>query len=165
LLETAWPASERIASCVARVRDAWDGCPPGRSCHQDVSDAFGRLREATALLRPELAKATISVTPTSALRWQIPNLADFANRHPDIDFRILSTERVLSFQSDGIDLAVRQGCQPFGAQSGIELLLRQSIVAATRVVTERQARTSMARKRFTQQVTTQMTMEWRTRGK
>ena len=102
---------------------------PGRAYHQDVGDAFGRLREATALLRPELAKVTISVTPTFALRWLIPNLPDFTSRHPDIDFRILSTERVLSFRSDSIDLAVRQGSPPFGAQFETDLLFRQSIVA------------------------------------
>ena len=102
---------------------------PGRAYHEEVSDAFARLREATARLRPGLAKVTISVTPTFASRWLIPNLPDFTARHPEIDFRILSTERVLSFRSDGIDLAVRQGRPPFGAQLDVELLFRQSVVA------------------------------------
>ena len=101
----------------------------GRAYHAEVSDAFGRLREATALLRPGPAKVTISVTPTFASRWLIPNLPDFTARHPEIDFRILATERVLSFRGDGIDLAVRQGRPPFGAQLDAELLFRQSIVA------------------------------------
>ena len=87
------------------------------------------LREATALLRPGLEKVTISVTPTFASRWLIPNLPDFTTRHPEIDFRILSTERVLSFRSDGIDLAIRQGRPPFGAQLDVELLFRQSVIA------------------------------------
>ena len=103
--------------------------PSGRGYHAEVSDAFARLREATALLRPGPAKVTISVTPTFASRWLIPNLPDFTTRHPEIDFRILSTERVLSFRGDGIDLAVRQGRPPFGAQLDVELLFRQSIVA------------------------------------
>ena len=102
---------------------------PGRAYHEEVSDAFGRLREATALLGPAPAKVTISVTPTFASRWLIPNLPDFTTRHPEIDFRILSTERVLSFRNDGIDLAVRQGRPPFGGQLDVERLFRQSIVA------------------------------------
>lgn len=101
----------------------------GRGYHQFVSDAFSRLREATAALRPESSKVTISVTPTFASRWLIPNLPKFTATYPDIDFRILSTERVLSFRSDGIDLAVRQGKPPFGAQFDVDLLFRQSIVA------------------------------------
>ncbi len=101
----------------------------GRGYHQAVSDAFNRLREATGSLRPESSKVTVSVTPTFASRWLIPNLPAFTSSHPDIDFRILSTERVLSFRSDGIDLAVRQGKPPFGAQFDVDLLLKQSIVA------------------------------------
>lgn len=102
---------------------------PGRAYHEAVGDAFGRLREATALLRPGPAKVTISVTPTFASRWLIPNLPDFTARHPDIDFRVLSTERVLSFHGDGIDLAVRQGRPPFGARLDAVRLFRQSVVA------------------------------------
>lgn len=101
----------------------------GRGYHQAVSDAFKRLREATGMLRPESSKVTISVTPTFASRWLIPNLPAFTTTHPDIDFRILSTERVLSFHSDGIDLAIRQGNPPFGAQFDVDLLFRQSIIA------------------------------------
>ncbi|WP_236994824.1 LysR substrate-binding domain-containing protein [Granulosicoccus antarcticus] len=101
----------------------------GHGYHQEVSEAFARLRAATLLLRPEEARVTISVTPTFASRWLIPNLSQFTALHPEIDFRILSTERVLSFHSDGIDLAVRQGRAPFGAQLDVDLLFRQSIVA------------------------------------
>lgn len=103
----------------------------GRSYHQAVSEAFSRLREATGLLKPDSAKVTISVTPTFASRWLIPNLADFTDTYPDIDFRILSTERVLSFHGDGIDLAVRQGKPPFGAQFEVDLLFKQSIIAVS----------------------------------
>ena len=101
----------------------------GRAYHQEVSEAFDHLKDATARLRPQPSKVTISVTPTFASRWLIPNLPDFTAQHPEVDFRILSTERVLSFQNDGIDLAVRQGSPPFGAQFDVELLFRQSIVA------------------------------------
>jgi len=101
----------------------------GRGYHQEVHYAFGHLREATALLKPEETKVTISVTPTFASRWLIPNLPAFNALHAEIDLRILSTERVLSFHSDGIDLAVRQGKPPFGAQLDVDLLFRQSVIA------------------------------------
>ncbi|WP_368040225.1 LysR substrate-binding domain-containing protein [Ruegeria atlantica] len=71
----------------------------------------------------------ISVTPTFASKWLISNLPDFTATHPSIDLRIVATERVSSFYSDGIDLAVRQGNPPFGAAIEAHLLFRQDIVA------------------------------------
>ena len=101
----------------------------GRSYHRQVADAFDSLRAATADLRPEPGKVTISVTPTFAAKWLIPNLPAFAAAHPEIDLRILATEKVSSFHSDGIDLAIRQGRPPFGAALVATRLFRQEIIA------------------------------------
>lgn len=101
----------------------------GRGYHTRVAEAFATLREASAVLRPEAAKVLISVTPTFAAKWLIPHLPDFTAKHPDIDLRILATEKVSSFHADGIDLAVRLGEPPFGAALEAHLLFRQEIVA------------------------------------
>lgn len=101
----------------------------GRSYHTQVAAAFSMLREATESLRPQADKVLISVTPTVASKWLIPNLPSLADKNPDLDLRILATERVSSFQSDGIDLAIRQGNPPFGAALDATLLFRQEIVA------------------------------------
>lgn len=101
----------------------------GRSYHARVEEAFAMLRSATAELKPEPDKVLISVTPTFASKWLIPNLPDFAKAHPHIDLRILATEKVSSFQSDGIDLSVRQGSPPFGASLQATLLFRQEVIA------------------------------------
>jgi LysR family glycine cleavage system transcriptional activator len=47
----------------------------------------------------------ISVTPTLATKWLIPNLNAFGTAHPAIDLRVVATERVSSFHTDKIDLA------------------------------------------------------------
>ncbi|WP_458790730.1 LysR substrate-binding domain-containing protein [Yoonia sp. MH D7] len=101
----------------------------GRGYHERIVSAFSELRVATALLKPELGKVTISVTPSFASKWLIPNLPDFSVRHPDIDLRILATEKVSSFHSDGIDLAIRQGAPPFGAALNATLLFGQDVIA------------------------------------
>ena len=101
----------------------------GRSYHVNVAAAFEALRSATDQLKPEPGKVLVSVTPTFAAKWLIPNLPDFSAKHPDIDLRILATERVSSFHSDGIDLAVRQGKPPFGASLDAHLLFRQEVIA------------------------------------
>ncbi|MBU2888745.1 LysR substrate-binding domain-containing protein [Celeribacter halophilus] len=103
--------------------------PAGRGYHVFVAAAFEALRNATEQLKPEPGKVLVSVTPTFAAKWLIPNLPDFSARHPDIDLRILATEKVSSFHSDGIDLAVRQGKPPFGASLDARLLFRQEIIA------------------------------------
>jgi LysR family glycine cleavage system transcriptional activator len=101
----------------------------GRSYHANVEAAFDALRNATDQLKPEPGKVLVSVTPTFAAKWLIPNLPDFSARHPDIDLRILATEKVSSFHGDGIDLAVRQGKPPFGASLDAHLLFRQEVIA------------------------------------
>lgn len=101
----------------------------GRTYHVNIAAAFDALRSATAHLKPETGKVLVSVTPTFAAKWLIPNLPDFSAKHPEIDLRILATEKVSSFHGDGIDLAVRQGEPPFGASLDAHLLFRQEIIA------------------------------------
>ncbi|WP_017928996.1 LysR substrate-binding domain-containing protein [Limimaricola hongkongensis] len=101
----------------------------GRAYHAAVSQAFAQLSEATARLRPAPGHVTISVTPTFASKWLIPRLPGFGLAHPEIDLRVMATERVTSFHSDGIDLAVRQGETSFGASIRADPLFRQDIVA------------------------------------
>ncbi len=102
---------------------------PGRGYHARVVAAFEALREATDQLRPEPGTVLISVTPTFASRWLIPHLPDFSASHPDIDLRILATEKISSFHGEGIDLAVRQGQPPFGAALEVVRLFRQEVIA------------------------------------
>jgi LysR family glycine cleavage system transcriptional activator len=101
----------------------------GRSYIAAVSRAFDIVAEATASLRPQPVRLTISVTPTFASKWLIPRLPDFMALHPNVDLHILATERISSFQADGVDLAVRYGQPPFGAGLQVDLLFEQEIIA------------------------------------
>ncbi len=101
----------------------------GRAYHVKVAAAFEALRGATSDLKPESGKVVVSVTPTFAAKWLIPNLSDFSARHPEIDLRILATEKVSNFHGDGIDLAVRLGEPPFGAALDTYRLFPQEIIA------------------------------------
>lgn len=101
----------------------------GRSYIANIRRAFELIAEATQSLKPEPKHLTISVTPTFASRWLIPRLPDFTAAHPDIDLRILATDRLSSFQADAVDIAVRYGRPPFGPGLNVELLCEQMIVA------------------------------------
>lgn len=52
---------------------------------------------------------TISVTPSFGSKWLVPRLADFSDRHPDIDLRISATVALVDFKRDRVDLAIRLG--------------------------------------------------------
>lgn len=101
----------------------------GRSYHARIATAFEDLRSATEILRPESGKVLVSVTPTFAAKWLMPDLPEFSAAHPEIDLAVLATERVSSFHGDGIDLAIRQGKPPFGAALEVVRLFRQEIIA------------------------------------
>ncbi|MDR6711587.1 LysR family glycine cleavage system transcriptional activator [Pseudomonas hunanensis] len=94
-----------------------------------IRSAFAMIDEATRVLRPQASHLTISVTPTFALKWLIPRLGSLAQSHPDIDLRVLATDRLSHFSTDGVDIAVRYGKPEFGAGLNSELLMEQRIVA------------------------------------
>ncbi|MBW3096141.1 LysR substrate-binding domain-containing protein [Pseudohoeflea coraliihabitans] len=101
----------------------------GRGYHGRIGEAFATIREATAMLQPGIDRVMISVTPTFAAKWLIPNLPAFSAAHPEIDLRVLATESRSSFHGDGIDLAIRQGSPPFGASLHSHLMFRNTIIA------------------------------------
>jgi LysR family glycine cleavage system transcriptional activator len=101
----------------------------GRGYHARVAAAFADLQQATQVLRPEPDTVLISVTPSFAAKWLIPALPAFSAQHPEIDLRIMATEKISGFRGDGIDLAVRQTRPPFGAALDAVCLFRQKIIA------------------------------------
>jgi LysR family glycine cleavage system transcriptional activator len=100
----------------------------GRSYVANIQRAFELISEATASLRPEPLHLTISVTPTFASKWLIPRLPDFTSTHPEIDLRILASDRLSNFQTDAVDIAVRYGRPPFGPGLLADILFEQELV-------------------------------------
>ncbi|WP_421709671.1 LysR substrate-binding domain-containing protein [Algihabitans sp.] len=86
----------------------------GRRYHDPVRQGFALLEQATLSLRPESPRVTLSVPPSFASKWLIPRLASLSEAHPDIDLQVLATESLADFQTDDVDIAVRQGRPPFG---------------------------------------------------
>lgn len=101
----------------------------GRSYVAGIRRAFELITDATAALRPAPLWLTISVTPTFASKWLVPRLPAFLAAHPMIDMRIQASETLSNFQSDAVDIAVRQGQPPFGAGLAADLLFAQEVVA------------------------------------
>ncbi|MFJ4064290.1 LysR substrate-binding domain-containing protein [Pseudomonas sp. NPDC089996] len=101
----------------------------GHGYAASIRSALVMIDEATRLLCPAPSRLTISVTPTFASKWLIPRLGHFAEAHPDIDLRVLATDRLSHFHADSVDLAVRYGQSSFGSGLNAELLMEQRVVA------------------------------------
>lgn len=86
----------------------------GRKYLAPVRRAFEMIADATQELRPRQAVLNISVTPSFATKWLVPRLGRFTDANPDVDVRVDAKQALANFQSDGIDIVVRQGLPPFG---------------------------------------------------
>lgn len=101
----------------------------GRNYFVPVSRALTAIDEATQRLRPQGTRLKLSVTPSFASKWLVSRLGAFERDHPDVELRVLASERLADFRSDGIDLAVRQGQPPFGDGLETEMLAHLDLFA------------------------------------
>ncbi len=76
-----------------------------------ASEAFDQIERAMLKARPDnnIDTLVISAPPAFASRWLIPRLEDFQSRHPNIDLRLHATKRLVNFQVEDVDMAIRFG--------------------------------------------------------
>ena len=91
----------------------------GRRYLEQIDPAIRQIQAATeTLLRPggrEVVRLTLP--PSLAATWLIPQLGAFEREHPGVELQLVPTTRVIDLQRDQVDLAVRHGK---GAWVGIE---------------------------------------------
>ena len=83
----------------------------GQAYFPPVRDALDVLAEATGRLEARDAGGTLTVsTLTSfAANWLVPRLRRFRTLCPDVDVHISTTDDVVDFGRDSVDMAVRYG--------------------------------------------------------
>ncbi|MEL6435424.1 MAG: LysR substrate-binding domain-containing protein, partial [Pseudomonadota bacterium] len=76
-----------------------------------VQDAFERLHTAMTQLRPPTDDnvLTVSTGPAFAAKWLSPRIYKFLERHPDIEFRIAASLKLMDLREDPVDVAIRFG--------------------------------------------------------
>jgi LysR family glycine cleavage system transcriptional activator len=91
----------------------------GRRYLEQIDPAIRQIQAATdALLRPTGRKVVrLTLPPSLAASWLIPELSGFEQAYPDIDLQLVATTRVIDLKRDQVDLAVRHGR---GSWSGID---------------------------------------------
>jgi len=83
----------------------------GRRYLDQVDPAIRQIQAATAALLRPAGRAVVRLTlpPSLAATWLIPQLGAFERAHPDVDLQLVPTTRVLDLQRDQVDLAIRHG--------------------------------------------------------
>lgn len=76
-----------------------------------VREALEKLAAATEALpgRRASGRLSVSVAPSFAKRWLIPNLPTFKESHPDIEVVLDISHRQVDFPRESLDLAIRMG--------------------------------------------------------
>ena len=95
----------------------------GQVLLSELREVFLQLDKAMerVLERDSRGALTISVAPMFAIKWLVPRLQAFDALHPDIDLRISSSLRMIDFQRDAFDAAVRLGRGQYPGLESVQL--------------------------------------------
>lgn len=98
------PLFIRSRSGVVLTAEAASAFPDIRAGFDSIGSGLQRLR------RPVHTNiVTMSVTPAFAAKWLLPRIEAFRAEHPQFDIRLDSTNRLVDFLGEGIDVGVRYG--------------------------------------------------------
>ncbi|MGD1879621.1 MAG: transcriptional regulator GcvA [Kiloniellaceae bacterium] len=89
----------------------------GKDLAETAESAFRRLFDKIEELsrKEDGGILTVSASPSLAVKWLIPRLGRFYQRHPEVDLRIRPQPAVVDLQAeaDNVDMAIRFGQGPF----------------------------------------------------
>lgn len=107
--------------------------PAGQAYLPRVRDALHALALATESVpgRAPSGRLSVSVAPTFALRWLIPRLPAFQERHPAITVALDTAHRVVEFPRDGIDAGIRLGRGDWPGLAALKLMEEDLVPVAT----------------------------------
>lgn len=76
-----------------------------------LAEGFDRLADGFAAMGKETDDVilSISVPPSFGAKWLVARLDSFRDSHPDFDVRIDATDKLVDFNAEEIDIAIRYG--------------------------------------------------------
>ncbi len=94
-----------------RLNRAVELTEAGRALAPGTADGFRALAVAWQSVNRLRDSATLNVTagPAFTSKWLAPRLYDFARAHPGIDLRFSASLRLMDFDRDEVDVAIRFG--------------------------------------------------------
>jgi LysR family glycine cleavage system transcriptional activator len=98
-------------SLFERSRSGVTLTPEAAAIYPQIRDGFSLLAEGLQRLRTALPVnvVTLSVTPAFASKWLLTRISGFSARYPQWDIRLHTTDRLVDFRSEGVDIGVRFG--------------------------------------------------------
>ncbi|MFT4783775.1 MAG: LysR family glycine cleavage system transcriptional activator [Paracoccaceae bacterium] len=83
----------------------------GRTLYPGTAGGFAALSQAWRTARKQTSTTTLTITagPAITAKWLAPRLFQFAKLHPDIELRFTATLRMMDFDRDEVDVAIRFG--------------------------------------------------------
>lgn len=107
----------------------------GRALLPGVGEGFDTLNRAWRAARRRVDTGVLRVTagPAFTAKWLAPRLFRFAAAHPEIELRFTATLKLLDFDRDEVDVAIRFG---LGGEEGLfsELILSDWVTPMMRPV-------------------------------
>ena len=94
-----------------RLNRAVELTAAGRALAPGVADAFDGLSRSWRATRRLNDSGVLTVTagPAFTSKWLAPRLFTFAQAHPDIELRFIASLRLMDFDRDEVDVAIRFG--------------------------------------------------------
>jgi LysR family glycine cleavage system transcriptional activator len=82
-----------------------------QAAYPDIRDGLQRLAQALGALRGsgEDRLVTMTAPPSFAGKWLLPRIDRFREKYPEFDIRLDTSDRLVDFAAEGIDLGVRYG--------------------------------------------------------
>ncbi|MBU2994139.1 transcriptional regulator GcvA [Octadecabacter sp. 1_MG-2023] len=109
-----------------RLNRAVELTEAGRALAPGVSDGFAAISAAWRNAQRSINNNVLTVTagPAFTSKWLAPRLFEFAERHPEIELRFSASLRLMDFERDEVDVAIRFG---LGKDEGVysEPLVRE----------------------------------------
>jgi len=85
----------------------------GQAWYTSLSKIFERLRSVNVELRQrkltERPVVSLTTIPSFGSRWLVPRLGSFLAQHPELELRISTSERIVDFSKESIDVGIRFG--------------------------------------------------------
>jgi LysR family glycine cleavage system transcriptional activator len=94
-----------------RLNRAVDLTEAGRHLAPGATEGFATLRAAWRVTQrlTDQSSVTITAGPAFTAKWLAPRMFQFAEAHPDIELRFTASLKLMDFDRDEVDVAIRFG--------------------------------------------------------
>jgi LysR family transcriptional regulator, glycine cleavage system transcriptional activator len=107
--------------------------PEGSRLFRSADVWLEQLGDAIEALRPaDPSSVSLTTSAGFAALWLLPRMGDFQQAHPDIDLRVVASNRLIDLERENIDLAIRYSPATIAPSGALRLFDEQLLPVATK---------------------------------